>query len=171
MRKEELQRAFADLKEKTLTVFREMLAAAPNPKTGQYTLDASSNIWQNTKVEVEDLNMVKVLIPYYIRYIDGIDEEGKQWGWARRPWSMVKDLRSYRSWLPPVHPIAEWMRKRLGSANNKDVWKMCNIIATYGIRARPVFDEWEKRMDELMDKWMSDLFDAILSDLDTYFNK
>ena len=171
MRKEELVKAFADLKEKTLTIFREMLAAAPNPKTGQHTLDATSNIYQNTKVEIEDMEMVKVLIPYYIQYIDGIDEEGKQWEWARRPWSMVKGERSLASWRPPLRAIIPWMRKRGLPTDNETVYKMSTAIAINGIRVRPIFNEWEKRMDELMDKWMSDLFDAILSDLDEYFNK
>lgn len=171
MRKELLQEAFQDLKEKTLAVFREMMAQAANPKTGDFTLDASSNIYQNTKVEVEDMEMIKVIVPYYITYIDGIDEEGKQWGWARRPWSMVKGERSLASWRPPARAIIPWMQKRGIPTDNETVYKMLTSIAVNGIRPRAVFNHWEKKIDELMDKWLDTLFNAILSDLDEFFNK
>lgn len=170
MRKEELQRAFADLKEKILIIFREMLAAAPNPKTGQHTLDASSNIYQNTKVEVEDMNMVKVILPYYIQYIDGINNEtGEKSMWARRP----KAMRGGYQGGPPgfVEAIEQWMRRKGIPTDNGGLWRMVNGIEKNGIKARPVFDNWEQEVDKILDKWLDELFNTIIVELDEYFNK
>lgn len=170
MSKEELVKTFADLKEKTLEVFRAMLAAAPNPKTGAHTLDASSNIWQSTKVEIEDLHMINVILPYYIQYVDGINNEtGEKSVWARRPKAM---RGGYQGGQPGfVEAIEQWMRKRGIPTNNGGLWRMVNGIEKNGILARPVFDNWEQEVDKILDKWLTELFNAILSDLDEYFNK
>ena len=170
MRKEELRKAFDDLKVKLLAVFREMGAAAVNPKTGQPTLNETSNFYRNIKVEEEDMEMINVLIPYYVKFIDGIDDDGKQWEWARRPWSMVKSNRSLASWRPPLRAIIPWMRKRGIPTDNETVYKMSTAIALNGILPRPIFNNWEAETDEILEKWMDELFDAIVASLDDYFS-
>ena len=168
--KENIAKAFADLKVKLLAVFREMMANAPNPKTGDMTLGPDSNIYRLTKVEQEDMEMINILIPYYIQYIDGFDPEGKHWYWARRPWDMVKGDRSLASWRPPLRVIIPWMRKRGIKTDNKTVYAIATGIAINGIKSRPVFVGWEQEVDKLMSSWFDDLFDAIMLSLDEFFN-
>lgn len=170
MRKEDLQNAFDDLKAKLLAVFREMASEAVNPKTGQPTLNETSNFYQNIKIEQEDMEMIEILVPYYVRYIDAIDEDGKQWEWARRPWAMVKSNRSLASWRPPLRAIIPWMRKRGLPTDNETVYKMSTAIAVNGILPRPIFNNWEAKTDEIMEKWFDELFNAIVASLDNYFS-
>ena len=171
MKREELRKAFDDLKIKLLAVFREMAAAAVNPKVGQPTLNETSNFYQNIKVEQEDIEMIEILVPYYIKYLDGIDDDGKHWYWARRPWSMVKGERSLASWRPPLPPIIAWMRKRNLPTDNKTVYAISTGIALNGIKSRSVFAGWEQKADEILSSWFDQLFDAIVKELDEYFNQ
>ena len=170
MRKEDLQAAFDDLKAKLLAVFREMAAAAVNPKTGQPTLNETPNFYQNIKIEQEDMEMIEILVPYYVRYIDAIDEDGKQWEWARRPWAMVKSNRSLASWRPPLRAIIPWLRKRGLPTDNETVYKMSTAIALNGILPRPIFNNWQAKTDEIMEKFFDQLFDANVASLDDYFS-
>lgn len=169
MRKEDLQNAFDDLKAKLLILFREMLEEAPNPKTGEYTLDSTSDIYENTKVEQEDVGMFNVIIPYYIQYIDGISNEtGQKYFWARRPKSLRGSYQGGPSGF--VEAIELWMKKRHISLENGALWRMINGIEKNGIIARPVFVDWEKRVDELLEDWLDTLFDSLVKELDTYFS-
>jgi hypothetical protein len=169
MKKEDINRAFEELKVKLLIIFRQMLEEAPNPKTGEHTLDSSSDIYKDTKVEQEDMGLFNVIIPYYIQYIDGINNEtGQQYPWARRP----KALRGGYQGGPSgfVEAIELWMRKRNISLENGALWRMVNGIEKNGILARPVFNGWEKKVDEILEDWLDTLFDAIVKELDEYFN-
>ena len=169
MRKEELQKAFDDLKAKLLIIFRQMLEEAPNPKTEGHTLDSTSDIYKNTKVQQEDVGMFQVIIPYYIQYIDGISNEtGQQYFWARRPKSLRGGYQGGPSGF--VEAIELWMRKRHISLENGGLWRMVNGIEKNGILARPVFNGWEKSVDEILEKWMDELFDSIIKELDDYFS-
>ena len=168
--REAITKAFAELKVQLLQVFHQMMAEAPNPKTGEMTLGPESNIYKNTKVEQEDAEMISVLIPYYIQYVDGISNEtGQHYFWARRPWEMVKGERSLASWRPPLPPIIAWMRKRGIPTDNKTIYAVATGIAVNGIKSRVVFLDWEKKVDEVMSDWFDDLFDAIMLSLDEFF--
>lgn len=169
MKKEELNQVFEDLKAKLLILFREMLEEAPNPKTGEHTLDSSSDISKYTKVEQEDVGMFNVIIPYYIQYIDGISNEtGQQYFWARRPKSLRGGYQGGPSGF--VEAIELWMRKRHISLENGGLWRMVNGIEKNGIVARPVFVDWEKKVDELLEDWLDVFFDSLVKELDVYFS-
>lgn len=168
MKKEDLQKAFADLKEHTLEVFREMMEDAPNLKTGERTLGKSSNIYHNTKVEEAEMGVVNIIIPFYIQYLDGIDNEtGQQYEWARRP----KALRGGYQGGPAgfAEAIEKWMIRRGISLENGGLYRMLRGIEKNGIRPRQVFVNWEKKMDELLSEWMDGLFDTIMKEMDDYF--
>jgi hypothetical protein len=62
------------------------------------------------------------------------------------------------------------MRKRNISLENGALWRMVNGIEKNGILARPVFNGWEKKVDEILEDWLDTLFDAIVKELDEYFN-
>lgn len=171
MDKNKLQKAFNVLKGQILQVFRNMMEGAANPKTGDYTLDKSSRIWRNTNIDTEGMNVIKVIVPYYIKYIDGIDDDGKQWDFARRPWYMVKDEKPLFRWLPPFDVIYAWMRKRGMSTDSVSVYQMRMAIALNGIKPRNVFKGWEKETDKAIEEFFDNIFNEIITDLKDYFNK
>lgn len=169
MDKNKLQKAFNTLKQQILTIFRNLMEDAPNPKTGDYTLDKSSNIWRNTKVDSVDMDIIKVIIPYYIKYIDGIDDNGKQWEWARRPWYMVRDEKPLFRWMPPFDVIYKWMQKNGLSTDGVSVYQMRMAIAVNGIKPRYVFKGWEKEVDKAIEDFFDNVFENIITDLNEYF--
>lgn len=166
-----LKKEFDNLKAQILQVFRNMMEDAANPKTGDFTLDRSSRIWRNTNIDTEGMNVIKVIVPYYIKYIDGIDDDGKQWEWARRPWYMVMDEKPLFRWMPPFDVIYAWMRKRGMSTDSVSVYQMRMSIAVNGIKPRNVFKGWEKETDKAIEEFFDNIFNEIITDLKDYFNK
>ena len=169
MDKNNLQKAFNTLKQQILQVFRNMMEGAANPKTGAFTLDRSSNIWRNTKVDSVDMDMINVIVPYYIKYIDGIDDDGKQWEWARRPWYMVMNEKPLHRWRPPFEVIYKWMQKNGLPTDNASVWAMSTSIALNGIKPRTVFKGWEKEVDKAIEDFFDNVFENIIKDINDYF--
>lgn len=166
-----LKKEFDNLKAQILQVFRNMMEDAANPKTGAFTLDKSSRIWRNTNIDTEGMNVIKVIVPYYIKYIDGIDDDGKQWDFARRPWYMVMDEKPLFRWMPPFDVIYAWMRKRGMSTDSVSVYQMRMAIALNGIKPRNVFKGWEKETDKAIEEFFDNIFNEIITDLKDYFNK
>lgn len=169
MDKNKLQKAFNVLKGQILQVFRNMMEGAANPKTGDYTLDKSSRIWRNTKVDSVDMDIIKVIVPYYIKYIDGIDDDGKQWEWARRPWYMVMNEKPLFRWMPPFDVIYKWMQKNGISTDGVSVYQMRMSIALNGIKPRTVFKGWEKEVDKAIEDFFDNVFENIIKDINDYF--
>ena len=55
---------------------------------------------------------------------------------------------------------------------NEVIWKICSAIARRGIKARPFMDiVFKKADDEWVKKWANQIFNAIIQDLNGYFNK
>lgn len=137
-----------------------------NPKTGTNTL-ISSDLIKNMKVEAVE-NGISLKIASYFEYV--------VLGW-RRTHRFEGTFSSF------INNILDWMRKKnvhvQGVKDNNLAWAIAMNIMNGGLMARP-FLVYNKEGDltkmlptlnEYLDKWFDDLFNAIITDITKYFNK
>lgn len=135
-----------------------------NPKTGQNTLEGSN--LQRTMGVYPTEDGIKLQIADYWEFISrGWEKTG------RYPNTMSQWIKNVDDWVTRNNI-------RFGDmTQNQVVFVIIRNIINHGLKSRPflVWDEdgdLEKmipELDEYMDKWFEDLFDAILNDIDKFF--
>ncbi len=94
--------------------------------------------------------VIEVLFNNYIDYI----EKG------RRPGKM-----------PPVNALKEWAQSRGIPTDNGTLYAIANAIKRDGIEGRPILATLEQRIEDSFENhWADKLFDAMISELNEYFN-
>lgn len=94
--------------------------------------------------------VIEVLFNNYIDYI----EKG------RRPGKM-----------PPVSALKEWAQSRGIPTDNGTLYAIANAIKRDGIEGRPILATLEQRIEDSFENdWADKLFDAMISELNEYFN-
>lgn len=170
-----VKKALEDLAEEVKGLFHDMMRNAPKTHPYQETLDEHSNIWHRMQISLEDEGLIRVIFPEYLDYIDGIAagsrDDWTKYPWGRRPYFMVKGEKEFGAWIPPIRPIYEWLVHRGLPTDNQTLYAMRIAIALNGIKARPVFDNWEGNVDKLIDDNIDNIINAIIEELDNYFNK
>lgn len=136
-----------------------------NPKTGSNTLEGS-NLQQSLEVYPIE-NGIELQIAQYWEYV--------ALGWHRTgrfPGTMSQFVKN----------IDDWVRRkgiRLGNMTQAQmVYIIIRNIMKLGLRERPfmIYDQegdlskMIPELDDYMDKWFDTLFEAIIKDLNDYFN-
>lgn len=125
-----------------------------NKKSGKNTLK-DSLLMRDVDSRVSfgsngDNVVIEVLFNNYIDYI----EKG------RRPGKM-----------PPVSALKEWAQSRGIPTDNGTLYAIANAIKRDGIEGRPILATLEQRIeDSFENNWADKLFDAMTSELNTYFD-
>ena len=134
-------------------------------KRGTNTLEGS-NLQQSIKVDIIEEGIALQIADY--------------WEFVSRGWKRTGNYSGTFSQF--VRNVDDWVRRKgikFGDLTQSQiVWAVIKNIWNNGLRSRPfmVYDEegdLEKMIPELndyMDKWFDELFDAITNDLDKYFN-
>lgn len=136
-----------------------------NQKTGTNTLEGS-NLQQSIKVDIIEEGIALQIADY--------------WEFVSRGWKRTGNYSGTFSQF--VRNVDDWVRRKgikFGDLTQSQiVWAVITNIWNNGLRSRPfmVYDEegdLTKMIPELndyIDKWFDELFDAITNDLDKYFN-
>jgi hypothetical protein len=141
-----------------LTLAGEVLendAVGTNDKIGRNTLrdsalkgDLEAAI---TLVKGED-PVIQALFNHYVVYLE----------WTRPP--------KYKR-QPPISVLKEWAKKNDISTEAETLWAISYAIWRDGHKGRPIFATMDKALDGLFfDKWADRLHDAILTELNEFFN-
>ena len=116
----------------------------------QYNLQ-NSNLAKTYRTQVKD-NIISMIFSHYVIYV----QSGRKAG----------------SRKPPFNAIYKWAKSKGINTSNEVIWKICSAIAHRGIKARPFMDiVFKKADDEWVKKWANQIFNAIIQDLNGYFNK
>lgn len=167
MLNESVHKAILELAEEVEKILSERIEAyGTNPRTGSNTLQGS-NLEKSIKVIPQEDGIALQIADYW---------EFVSRGWAR--------THNYSGTFPQMlNNILKWIvRKGIrqnGYTENQLAWAIAMHIFNNGIAARPfmVYDdngELDVMIPELkayMQQWLDNLFEAIISDLDKYFNE
>lgn len=136
-----------------------------NEKTGTNTIEGS-DLQKSLNVVPTDDGIVLQIADY--------------WQFVSRGWKRTGNYPNTFSKF--VRNVNEWVRKngiRWGNlTQNQITYIVIRNIWTRGLRARP-FMIWDEdgdlskmipELNDYIDKWFDDLFEAIIEDLNTYFN-
>lgn len=136
-----------------------------NPKTGSNTLKGS-NLQQSINVTANEDGITLQIADY--------------WEFVARGWKRTGNYPGTMRLF--VKNIDDWVRRkgiRLGNLTQSQmVFVIIKNIWEKGLRERPfmVYDEegdltkMIPELDEYIDKWFDHLFEAIMEDIDKYFN-
>lgn len=165
--KEDVRRAIIELCEEVERILTERIDAYGANKMGDNTLQGS-NLERSIKVTPQDDGLTLEIADYW---------EYVALGWKR--------THRFEGTMPQfILNIERWIKRKniwnkdLGMTQNQLVFLIIRKIFENGIKARPfmVYDkggDLEVMIPELKDymkKWFDDLFDAIMSEIDKYFN-
>lgn len=126
-----------------------------NVKVGKNTLKDSAlrdNLVVATNTPQGQDPVVGALFNNYIVYLE----------WTRPP--------KYGK-QPPIDALKDWAAKNGIPTDADTLWKISYAIWRDGHAGRPIFATMDKELDKLfMDDWADQLRDAILDNLDNFFN-
>lgn len=164
--REILHKALIELAEDVeMIVLKRIAQYGVNPKTGTNTLQGSE-LEKSLKVRPEEDGLTLQIADY--------------WEFVSRGRKRTPNDKGASSEF--VKNIDDWVKRKgihFGNMTQSEVvFIIIKSIMENGLKARPflVYDEegnLEKMIPELkghMDKWFNDLFEAITTDLDKYFN-
>ena len=121
-------------------------------KKGINTIAPNSNIFKDMYAKASGNIVIELLLNNYVQYI----ESGRKAG----------------SKFPPIQPIAEWAKKKLGKEDNSTIFLIRRAIAEDGIKPRPFMYKVLETIDKKWDgEWSSELFNEITKIIDEFFNK
>lgn len=136
-----------------------------NPKTGQNTLEGSE-LQKSIQVTVTEDGIALQIADY--------------WEFVARGWKRTGNYPGTMRLF--VRNIDEWVRRkgiRVGNLKQSQiVWAIIKNIWDKGLRERPfmIYEEdgdltkMIPELDKYMDTWFEHLYDAIMADIDNYFN-
>lgn len=129
-----------------------------------------SQLYKDLQVDVDDIDLIKITVNDYIKWIQGGRKNG-----------------SGKGHFPPVEVIAAWCASKGITTDNAYILNICWRIYWYGIKEgvepRPLFEkyegEWESGNDSPIvqainshwDEWSEMIFDAMTEELDEEFKK
>lgn len=136
-----------------------------NPKTGQNTLEGSE-LQKSIQVTVTEDGIALQIADY--------------WEFVARGWKRTGNYPGTMRLF--VRNIDEWVRRkgiRVGNLKQSQiVWAIIKNIWEKGLRERPfmIYEEdgdltkMLPELDKYMDTWFEHLYDAIMADINDYFN-
>ena len=136
-----------------------------NPKTGQNTLEGSE-LQKSIQVTVTEDGIALQIADY--------------WEFVARGWKRTGNYPGTMRLF--VRNIYEWVRRkgiRVGNLKQSQiVWAIIKNIWEKGLRERPfmIYEEdgdltkMLPELDKYMDTWFEHLYDAIMADINDYFN-
>lgn len=136
-----------------------------NPKTGQNTLE-DSELQKSIQVTVTEDGIALQIADY--------------WEFVARGWKRTGNYPGTMRLF--VRNIDEWVRRkgiRVGNLKQSQiVWAIIKNIWDKGLRERPfmIYEEdgdltkMIPELDKYMDTWFEHLYDAIMADINDYFN-
>lgn len=136
-----------------------------NPKTGQNTLE-NSELQKSIQVTVTEDGIALQIADY--------------WEFIARGWKRTGNYPGTMRLF--VRNIDEWVRRkgiRVGNLKQSQiVWAIIKNIWDKGLRERPfmIYEEdgdltkMIPELDKYMDTWFEHLYDAIMADINDYFN-
>lgn len=136
-----------------------------NPKTGQNTLEGSE-LQKSIQVTATEDGIALQIADY--------------WEFVARGWKRTGNYPGTMRLF--VRNIDEWVRRkgiRVGNLKQSQiVWAIIKNIWDKGLRERPfmIYEEdgdltkMIPELDKYMDTWFEHLYDAIMADIDNYFN-
>lgn len=96
--------------------------------------------------------VIKALFNHYVVYLE----------WDRPPRYKKK---------PPIHVLKDWAAKNGIPTDAGTLWAISYAIWRDGHKGRPIFATMDKQLDGLfMENWADKLYDAIVDNLDNFFN-
>lgn len=96
--------------------------------------------------------VIKALFNHYVVYLE----------WTRPP--------KYKK-RPPIHVLKDWASKNGIPTDADTLWAISYAIWRDGHKGRPIFATMDKELDGLfMDDWADKLYNAIVDNLDNFFN-
>lgn len=162
----DIQFAFMELAEAVKRMVNDRIRRyGVNEKTGSNTLE-NSNLQRSLQVTPTEDGIVLQIADY--------------WEFVSRGWKRTGNYPGTFSKF--VKNINDWVRRkgiRWGSlTQNQIAWIVIKNIWDYGLKSRPfmIYDDegdLTKMIPELeayMDKWFDNLFEAIIEELNNYFN-
>lgn len=161
-----LKEALEELGEQVIQHFRDVMDSdlGINNKTGTNTLH-DSNIYKNMEMQVyPDSEMVQILINSYADYID----MGRM---SRGEVETGNFTPMKGGGFPPIEVIRDWAQRKGIPTDNRTLYLIGRSIAIKGIRPRPVFSYAWRDLDDMLPDYLNNIFEAIISSLEEWFNK
>ena len=121
-------------------------------KKGINTIAPNSDIFKEMEAKASGNIVIELLLNNYVKYI----ESGRKAG----------------SKCPPIKPIREWAKKKLGKQDNSTIFLIRRAIAEDGIKPRPFMYKVLNTIDKKWDgEWSSELFQELTKIIDEFFNQ
>ena len=121
-------------------------------KKGINTIAPNSDIFKEMEAKASGNIVIELLLNNYVKYI----ESGRKAG----------------SKFPPIKPIREWAKKKLGKQDNSTIFLIRRAIAEDGIKPRPFMYKVLNTIDKKWDgEWSSELFQELTKIIDEFFNQ
>ncbi len=103
-------------------------------------------------VEASDNPVIKILFNSYVEYIEN----------GRKPNSGE---------APPISDLREWAQRKGIPATNDVLYAIAGIIKKQGIAPRPILSVLEQQIeDSFSNEWADQLFEAVMQELEAFFN-
>jgi hypothetical protein len=158
MSKEGVQLAIKKITEDLLALAAVILeddTISANEKVGRNTLRNSAlhgDLETSISSATGDDPVIKALFNHYVVYLE----------WTRPPKYKKK---------PPISVLKDWAAKNGIPTDADTLYRISYAIWRDGHKGRPIFATMDKELDGLfMDDWAGKLYDAIVDELDNYFN-
>lgn len=158
MSKEGVQKAINKIANDLLALARDVLdddEVGTNTKIGKNTLRDSvlrGDLEAAIDHTAEGDPIIKTLFNHYVVYLE----------WTRP--------QKYKK-KPPIGVLKDWAAKNGIPTDADTLWRISYAIWRDGHQGRPIFATMDTRLDGLfLDDWADELHDAILEDLDSFFN-
>ena len=121
-------------------------------KKGINTIAPNSDIFKDMYAKASGNIVIELLLNNYVQYI----ESGRKAG----------------SKFPPIKPIREWAKKKLGKEDNSTIFLIRRAIVRDGIKPRPFMYKVLNAIDKKWDgEWSSELFQELTKIIDEFFNQ
>ena len=121
-------------------------------KKGINTIAPNSDIFKEMYAKASGNIVIELLLNDYVQYI----ESGRKSG----------------SKFPPIKPIRDWAKKKLGKEDNLTIYKIRSAIVRDGIKPRPFMYKVLETIDKKWDgEWSSELFQELTKIIDEFFNQ
>lgn len=162
----DIKTAMMELAEAVKRILNDRISKyGTNPKTGQNTLEGSE-LQKSIQVTATEDGITLQIADY--------------WEFVARGWKRTGNYPGTMRLF--VRNIDEWVRRkgiRVGNLKQSQiVWAIIKNIWDKGLRERPfmIYEEdgdltkMLPELDKYMDTWFEHLYDAIMADIDNYFN-
>ena len=121
-------------------------------KKGINTIAPNSDIFKNMYAKASGNIVIELLLNNYVQYIESGRKKGSK--------------------FPPIKPIRDWAKKKLGKEDNLTIYKIRSAIVRDGIKPRPFMYKVLNAIDKKWDgEWSSELFQELTKIIDEFFNQ